>query len=116
MVRPFQRTASTWGRKRRPWQVSQVTVTGAMNCMSTSCTPVPSHCGQRPRSMLKEKCPASMPRCLAAGVAVAEAASPQIRNVATVGGNVLQRPRCWYYRLEEYPCLKKGGEVCYAVG
>src|SRR5437867_11276514 len=38
-----------------------------------------------------------------------EAASPQIRNVATVGGNVLQRPRCWYYRLESYKCLKEGG-------
>jgi xanthine dehydrogenase YagS FAD-binding subunit len=48
--------------------------------------------------------------------ACGEAASPQIRNVATVGGNVLQRPRCWYYRLESYKCLKKGGEVCFAVG
>jgi xanthine dehydrogenase YagS FAD-binding subunit len=48
--------------------------------------------------------------------ACAEAASPQIRNVATVGGNVLQRPRCWYYRLESYNCLKKGGDVCFAVG
>jgi xanthine dehydrogenase YagS FAD-binding subunit len=48
--------------------------------------------------------------------ACAEAASPQIRNVATIGGNVLQRPRCWYYRLESYRCLKKGGDVCYAVG
>jgi xanthine dehydrogenase YagS FAD-binding subunit len=48
--------------------------------------------------------------------AAGEAASPQIRNVATLGGNVLQRPRCWYYRLEEYRCLKKGGDVCYAVG
>src|SRR5260221_4149187 len=48
--------------------------------------------------------------------ACGEAASPQIRNVATIGGNVLQRPRCWYYRLESYPCLKKGGDVCYAVG
>jgi xanthine dehydrogenase YagS FAD-binding subunit len=48
--------------------------------------------------------------------ACGEAASPQIRNVATLGGNVLQRPRCWYYRLESYKCLKKGGEVCYAVG
>jgi xanthine dehydrogenase YagS FAD-binding subunit len=48
--------------------------------------------------------------------ACAEAASPQIRNVATVGGNVLQRPRCWYYRLESYKCLKKGGDVCFAVG
>ncbi|HET7291204.1 MAG TPA: FAD binding domain-containing protein [Vicinamibacteria bacterium] len=48
--------------------------------------------------------------------ACGEAASPQIRNVATIGGNVLQRPRCWYYRLESYRCLKKGGEVCYAIG
>jgi len=48
--------------------------------------------------------------------ACGEAASPQIRNVATIGGNVLQRPRCWYYRLESYKCLKKGGHVCYAVG
>lgn len=48
--------------------------------------------------------------------ACGEAASPQIRNVATIGGNVLQRPRCWYYRLESYRCLKKGGGVCFAVG
>jgi xanthine dehydrogenase YagS FAD-binding subunit len=46
--------------------------------------------------------------------ACGEAASPQVRNVATIGGNVLQRPRCWYYRLESYKCLKKGGEVCFA--
>jgi xanthine dehydrogenase YagS FAD-binding subunit len=45
-----------------------------------------------------------------------EAASPQIRTVATLGGNLLQRPRCWYYRLESYACLKKGGDVCFAVG
>jgi xanthine dehydrogenase YagS FAD-binding subunit len=47
--------------------------------------------------------------------ACGEAASPQIRNVATIGGNVLQRPRCWYYRLESYKCVKKGGDVCFAV-
>jgi xanthine dehydrogenase YagS FAD-binding subunit len=47
--------------------------------------------------------------------ACGEAASPQIRSVATIGGNVLQRPRCWYYRLESYRCVKKGGDVCYAI-
>jgi xanthine dehydrogenase YagS FAD-binding subunit len=47
--------------------------------------------------------------------ACGSAASPQIRNVATIGGNVLQRPRCWYYRLESYKCVKKGGEVCFAI-
>jgi xanthine dehydrogenase YagS FAD-binding subunit len=47
--------------------------------------------------------------------ACGEAASPQIRNMATIGGNVLQRPRCWYYRLESYKCLKKGGDLCFAV-
>ena len=55
-------------------------------------------------------------RIRALAQACGEAASPQIRNVATIGGNVLQRPRCWYYRLESYKCLKKGGDVCYAVG
>jgi xanthine dehydrogenase YagS FAD-binding subunit len=47
--------------------------------------------------------------------ACGEAASPQIRNVATIGGNVLQRPRCWYYRLESYRCIKKGGDTCFAI-
>jgi xanthine dehydrogenase YagS FAD-binding subunit len=42
-------------------------------------------------------------------------ASPQIRNVATVGGNLLQRPRCWYFRAAEYHCLRKGGGHCFAI-
>ena len=42
-------------------------------------------------------------------------ASPQIRNVATLGGNLLQRPRCWYFRAAEYHCLRKGGGHCFAI-
>ena len=42
------------------------------------------------------------------------AATPQIRNMATLGGNICQRPRCWYYRLEEFNCRKNGGKDCYA--
>jgi xanthine dehydrogenase YagS FAD-binding subunit len=44
----------------------------------------------------------------------AHAATPQIRNMATVGGNLLQRPRCWYFRSEQFPCLRKGGDRCFA--
>jgi len=46
--------------------------------------------------------------------AAASAANPQIRNVATCGGNLLQRPRCWYFRTAEFKCLKKGGATCFA--
>jgi xanthine dehydrogenase YagS FAD-binding subunit len=42
------------------------------------------------------------------------AATPQIRHMATLGGNLAQRPRCWYYRLEEFDCRKKGGSECFA--
>ena len=41
--------------------------------------------------------------------------TPQIRNAGTVGGNLMQRPRCWYFRNEEFNCLKKGGARCFAV-
>src|ERR1051326_629450 len=46
--------------------------------------------------------------------AAGAAATPQVRNMATLGGNLLQRPRCWYFRNELYNCRKKGGEICYA--
>jgi xanthine dehydrogenase YagS FAD-binding subunit len=46
--------------------------------------------------------------------AAAHSATPQIRNMATLGGNLLQRPRCWYFRSEAFPCRKKGGERCFA--
>ena len=42
------------------------------------------------------------------------AASPQIRNRATIGGNLLQRPRCMYYRSPHLTCWLKGGDTCYA--
>lgn len=44
-----------------------------------------------------------------------EIGTPQIRHRGTVGGNIAQRPRCWYFRNEEFHCLKKGGARCYAV-
>ena len=45
--------------------------------------------------------------------AAASAASPQLRNQGTIGGNLCQRPRCWYYR-GEFHCLRKGGDTCFA--
>jgi xanthine dehydrogenase YagS FAD-binding subunit len=47
--------------------------------------------------------------------AAGSAATPGIRSIATVGGNLLQRPRCWYYRSADLSCLKKGGSACLAV-
>ena len=47
--------------------------------------------------------------------AAEEVGTPQIRNAGTVGGNIMQRPRCWYFRNEEFHCLKKGGPRCFAV-
>jgi len=41
-------------------------------------------------------------------------ATPQLRHVGTVGGNLCQRPRCWYYRDVQVVCRKKGGSQCYA--
>ncbi|HLP77235.1 MAG TPA: FAD binding domain-containing protein [Candidatus Paceibacterota bacterium] len=46
--------------------------------------------------------------------AAAEVGSRQIRNVATVGGNLAQHSRCWYFRHRDTLCLKKGGDLCYA--
>ncbi len=40
--------------------------------------------------------------------------SPQLRNQGTIGGNLCQRPRCWYFR-GDFHCLRKGGDTCYAA-
>jgi xanthine dehydrogenase YagS FAD-binding subunit len=42
-------------------------------------------------------------------------ASVQIRNAATIGGNLCQRPRCWYFRSADFHCSRKGGETCFAL-
>jgi xanthine dehydrogenase YagS FAD-binding subunit len=42
-------------------------------------------------------------------------ASPLIRNFGTLGGNINQRPRCWFFRGEGFNCYKKGGDFCFAV-
>ncbi len=46
--------------------------------------------------------------------AAGEVASPQLRNQGTIGGNLCQRPRCWYFR-GDFRCARKGGDMCYAV-
>jgi len=47
-------------------------------------------------------------------LAAGEVGTPQIRNQGTVGGNLNQRPRCWYFRNEEFVCFKKGGNQCFS--
>ena len=59
--------------------------------------------------VVKEKCPAI-------AEAARKTASPHIREMGTIGGNICQDIRCWYYRHPEnrFPCLRKGGGKCYA--
>ena len=54
----------------------------------------------------------SFPLLTQAAVSVA---SPLIRNFGTLGGNINQRPRCWFFRGEDFNCYKKGGDFCYSV-
>jgi xanthine dehydrogenase YagS FAD-binding subunit len=46
--------------------------------------------------------------------AAGKAATPQIRNMATVGGNLAQRVRCWWFRSSTFPCARKEGNQCFA--
>ena len=52
---------------------------------------------------------------LALSQAVGNAAFPQVRNAATLGGNLCQRPRCWYFRSMDFHCSRKGGDSCFAL-
>jgi xanthine dehydrogenase YagS FAD-binding subunit len=47
--------------------------------------------------------------------ACGHAATPHIRNMATVGGNLLQRVQCWYYRSADFQCIRKGKDLCFAI-
>ena len=49
--------------------------------------------------------------------AAKEAASPHIREMGTIAGNICQLNRCWYFRKEEnrFDCMRKGGHTCFAI-
>jgi xanthine dehydrogenase YagS FAD-binding subunit len=51
----------------------------------------------------------------AVAVAAGQIGGPQIRNMGTLGGNLCQRNRCWYFRDEHVHCLLKGGQKCFAT-
>lgn len=54
---------------------------------------------------------------LALADAAGRTASPNLREMGTIGGNICQDIRCWYYRhpANRFPCLRKGGGRCYAI-
>lgn len=58
--------------------------------------------------------PDVMKEVAALAQAAGSAASPAIRNAATLAGNLCQRPRCGYFRSLSHPCLRKGGGRCFA--
>ena len=58
--------------------------------------------------------PALRERWTALSEAASQVGSPQLRRQGTLGGNLCQKPRCWYYR-GDFRCLRKGGELCYAL-
>jgi len=63
-----------------------------------------------------ERSPVLRARLTALSEAAGQAATPQLRHRATIGGNLLQRPRCWYFRTPEVDCWLKGGTACPARG
>jgi xanthine dehydrogenase YagS FAD-binding subunit len=91
-----------------------VNVKGALESTVT-----PSNDGLRIGAALKMVDLAEHPEVVrmypAISAAAIEVGTPQIRNQGTVGGNLNQRPRCWYFRNEEFVCLKKGGTTCFSI-
>ena len=51
---------------------------------------------------------------LALHQAINHAATPQLRNMSTLGGNIAQRNRCWYFRSADHQCFRKAGDRCFA--
>src|SRR5207247_10123769 len=62
-----------------------------------------------------EEHPAVREKLLILSDGAAQAASAQVRNAGTIGGNICQRPFCWYFRSASFDCLRKGGQICYSV-
>src|SRR5439155_14277554 len=60
-----------------------------------------------------ERIVAAYPGIAAAALGLA---TPQVRHLATLGGNLAQRSRCWYFRNPHIACLKKGGSDCPSRG
>ena len=62
-----------------------------------------------------ERDPRVASRFPALAQAAGAVATAQIRAMGTVGGNLCQRPWCWYFRHPQFPCLKRGGRQCFAL-
>lgn len=62
-----------------------------------------------------EECPDVVAKFPMLAEAAASVATTQIRAVGTVGGNLCQRPWCWYFRHPQFVCFKRGGTQCYAI-
>jgi xanthine dehydrogenase YagS FAD-binding subunit len=62
-----------------------------------------------------ERDPLVTERYPALAQAAASVATSQIRSVGTVGGNLCQRPWCWYFRHPQFECFKRGGRQCFAI-
>jgi xanthine dehydrogenase YagS FAD-binding subunit len=72
------------------------------------------HLGARTRVAVIAADPAIQERYSLLTQAASVVASPQIRNVASVAGDLLQRPWCYFYR-EGFDCLRRGGNICYSI-